>query len=69
MNRWKPLDYMIGLLVVTLMILLLMIMAEVVFDDREMTETGAKRINVIINSMVAIISMYVGAQIQKSKDE
>ena len=69
MNGWKPLDYIVGILVITLMVLLLMIMSEVVFDDRAMTETGAKRVNVIINSMVAIIAMYVGAQIQKSKGD
>jgi hypothetical protein len=69
MKGWQPIDYMVGLLVVTLMIMLLFIMGEVVFDDRDMTETGAKRVNVIINSMVAIISMYVGAQIQKGKDK
>jgi hypothetical protein len=69
MKGWQPIDYMVGLLVVTLMVLLLMIMGEMVFDDRNIGDAGAKRINVIINSMVAIISMYVGAQIQKGKDK
>jgi hypothetical protein len=65
--KWQPIDYIVGILVVTLMVLLLGIMGEVIFDDRAMSETAAKRVNVIINSMVAIISMYVGAQIQKGK--
>lgn len=68
MNDWKPLDYMMGILVVTVVVILLMVMASVVFDDTVLTEKGATRVNIIINSIVAIISMYVGAQIQKERD-
>ena len=68
MNNWKPLDYMIGILVIAVVVILLMVMASVVFDDLVLTEKGATRVNAIINSIVAIISMYVGAMIQKGRD-
>ena len=59
---------MVGLLILTVCVLLVMIMSSVVFDDKIMSDSGAKRVNVLINSIIAIVSMYIGAQIQKSKE-
>jgi hypothetical protein len=69
MKGWQPIDYMVGLMVVAVVIFLTMIMGEVVFDDKELSDSGAKRMNTVVISILSIISMYVGAQIQKGKED
>jgi hypothetical protein len=60
---------MVGLLVVAVVVFLTMIVGEVVFDDKELSDSGAKRMNTVVVSVLSIISMYVGAQIQKGRDK
>ena len=46
-----------------------MTMSEVVFDDRALTDASSKRVTALLTSIISIIAMYVGAQIQKNRDK
>jgi hypothetical protein len=67
MKGWQPIDYMVGLLVIAMVVMLLMTVVHMLFGSDPADDASAKRVNVIINSVVAIISMYIGAQIQKNR--
>ena len=67
--NWQPIDYIISLLVLAIVIILIMTMSEVVFDDRALTDASSKRVTALLTSIISIIAMYVGAQIQKNRDK
>ena len=41
--NWQPIDYIISLLVLAIVIILIMTMSEVVFDDRALTDAEIKQ--------------------------
>jgi hypothetical protein len=69
MNEWKPIDFIVGLLAITIAMVLVSAMVDVLINEDAMTEGGSKRVTNIVTAMLSIISMYVGAQIQKNKDK
>ena len=69
MKGWKPIDYIVMLFSVAIVMLLMGVLADIVFTNNELSETASKRFNVVVTSMISIISMYVGAQIQKNREQ
>ena len=68
MKNWTPLDIIVIMFTGAIVFILLIVLGNVVVTDTPLNDTAAKRINILIASIVSIISMYVGAQIQKNKD-
>ena len=64
---WKPYDIIILILTITLSVILISIFIELALTDIAMTDTNAKIVGGILGSVISIISMYIGAQIQKRK--
>ena len=69
MNNWQPVDYMILLLVVTVCVFFGAMIYNSVIQHAQLSEAKSKAFAAFLSSVVAIISMYVGAAIQKSKNK
>jgi len=68
MENWSPSDIIMLILSATISIILITIFVELAFTDIPMSDTGAKIVGGLIASIISIISMYIGAKIQKNKD-
>lgn len=68
MNKWKPVDFVIGIFAITVAIILLSVILDSMITETTLTEEGAERYTALLGSLVAIISMYVGAKIQENRD-
>ena len=68
--RWQPVDIIVALLAMTVCVTVGSI-AVVPFLDAHNTlsEGKAKMFVGIVSSLVSVISMYIGARIQRRKDE
>lgn len=68
-SKPKAVDVAIIILTITISIVLLSSVLRPYFTGESMKESSAKLIATIISSIISIISMYVGAKIQKNRDE
>ena len=69
MNKWTPADYIVLILTLTVSIIMIFIMflplQKVVTVMREET---VKLIFMIISSLIAVISMYIGARLENNRN-
>jgi hypothetical protein len=68
MKNWSPSDIIIVILASTISIVLLTIFIELAFTVEPVSDNVAKILGGLIGSIISIISMYIGAKIQKNKD-
>ena len=69
MKGWSPSDVIMLILASTVSIVLLSIFAELAFTGAPISDHGAKLVAGLVTSIISIISMYIGARIQKDKDK
>ena len=68
LKEWKPVDYIIVVITVTICTIMLTSVLYSVYAGIELSTGGLKLLHIILVSFVSIISMYVGARIQEKKD-
>ena len=68
MKEWGPSDVIMLILASTVSIVLLSIFAELAFTGVPISDNAAKLVAGLVTSIISIISMYIGARIQKNKD-
>ena len=68
MKNWSPSDIVMLVLSSTVAIVLISIFIETAFRNEPMSENNAELVAGLIASIISIISMYIGAKIQKNKD-
>ncbi len=66
---WKPEDYIVAALAILIIVLLLFRMYGVVLLNVPVTADAARVVEGLLNGVMAIISMYIGAKIQKHRDK
>ena len=68
MKNWSPSDIIMLILSSTVSIILITIFVEAAMTSVPMTDHSAKLVAGLIASIISMISMYIGARIQKNKD-
>ena len=66
---WKPVDFIATIIALTVCAILATSIAGAVIEQREISEGGREIIDNVIAALLAIVSMYVGASIQKKHDD
>ena len=70
MRNWKPVDVIVGILVVTVSgAVLATILARAAGADFVEPVENAKLLIGVVTTMLSVVSMYVGAKIQGHRDE
>ena len=69
MEKWSPADIIMLILASTVSIILLTIFIELAYTGVPISDHAAKLVAGLIASIISIISMYIGARIQKNKDK
>lgn len=64
-NEWAPIDYIVGFLALVVGLILLMAVVSPMVRDTELSDSKAKMVAGLVHAVVAIISSWVGASIQK----
>ena len=67
--KWLPIDWIVILLTLVISAVLIISIYDVIVDGQVVSDSRSKRITTLITSVIAIIAMYVGAQIQKGNDK
>ncbi len=65
----KPVDVIVGLLAFTISAIMLASIADVILTDTSMTDAQSERFTLIMGSLISIVSLYVGAKIQKRTED
>ncbi len=65
----KPVDVIVGLLAFTISVIMLASIADVILTDTSMTDAQSERFTLIMGSLISIVSLYVGAKIQKRTED
>ena len=68
-GRWGPVDVMVAALTMTICAILVVTVLNQMVTGEEATEAKQKMITGLITSTISIVSMYVGAQLQKRNDK
>jgi divalent metal cation (Fe/Co/Zn/Cd) transporter len=68
LNNWKAVDYIIAFLAIIIGMFIILSVLGPLFTHQPMTDNKAKLIASIVTSVISIISVYVGSQIQKYKE-
>ena len=66
--KWKAVDFIIAIFAITVSLVILSVLANVVVSQKGLSGERAENFNALLGSLVAIISMYVGAKIQENRD-
>ena len=69
MKQWRPVDYIVGVLVLCICYAIIMMGIAPFFDVNLSTEPKAKLTAALLSSIISVISMYIGATINKKDDE
>lgn len=69
MGKWQPVDIAVICFVVVISIAITASVIGITIFGNELTEGRQKLIEATISGLMAIISMYVGAKIQKHRDK
>ena len=71
MKNWTPVDVIVFVLAITVTAVLLISTTKPLFggEDVEVSENTAKLVAGILGSLVSVVSVYVGARVQKNLDE
>ena len=67
--KWRPVDYIAVLFSVVIATALLMVGTATLFLGAPLSDARARLVEIVISAVLSIISMYVGAQIQKKRDQ
>ena len=67
-SEWKPIDYIVGFIVLVVGIFLLLVIIGVAVTGNPLNDFKAKLVSSIVTSLISIISVYVGNRLSKSKD-
>lgn len=68
MKHWKPCDYVVAFLALIVCIITTGAIVGVLIRGQAMSETQADIMASITSAIISIVSMYVGASIQKTRD-
>ena len=68
MNKWRPVDLMVMLMVISIFVFMMGVLYRAVFTEVLMSEAKAKITATFVASIISIVSMYVGAAIQRNLD-
>ena len=69
MNKWMPADYIVMFLTLVIGTMLLLTSAKGVISRTEMSDQKTEMLIGLIGSLVAIISIYIGAKIQSNRSD
>lgn len=69
MNKWMPADYIVTFLTLVIGTMLLLTSAKGVISGTEMSDQKTEMLIGLIGSLVAIISIYIGAKIQSNRSD
>ncbi len=69
MKDWRPVDFVIGVFTITVSVILISIILDAVVTNTTMNDEGAEGYTAVLGSLIAIISMYVGATIQNNRNK
>ena len=67
--KWRPVDYIAITFSAVIAIALLMVGIGTLFLGAPLTDHRARLVEIVVSAVLSIISMYVGAQIQKKRDQ
>ncbi len=67
--KWRPVDYIALIFSAVISFGLVAIVVASAFMGLEITDHRARLVEIVISAVLSIISMYVGAQIQKKRDQ
>ncbi len=67
--KWRPVDYIALIFSAVISFGMVAIVVASAFMGLEITDHRARLVEIVISAVLSIISMYVGAQIQKKKDQ
>jgi len=65
MHKWDSVDWIIFSLTMMVCVVVAMAMLKPMLSGEKMSEDSADRITVIVSSVIAIISLYVGNRLRK----
>ena len=66
--KWRPVDWIVAMLTLTICTVVVMACASPLIRGEELGETQVKALASVITASVSIVSMYVGAKLQKHAD-
>ena len=66
---WEPIDIIAMLLTVTICLILILSSVAPVITGTSLSEAKAKLLVGLIGSVVSVVSMYIGATLQRRKDK
>lgn len=69
MKAWRPIDFIISILTITICVILVLTIVDMMINMKTLTEAGSKMVTAIITSILSILSMYAGAMIQRNIDK
>ena len=69
MKNWTPCDYVVAFMALIVCIITTGAIGSVILRGQPMSETQAEIMSQITSAIISIVSMYVGASIQRSRDE
>ena len=66
---WTPVDYIVAVITITISVAITTTIIVAATRDEPLGESQSDALSVIIQSFISIITLYVGAQIQKNRDK
>ena len=69
MNKWKPHDYIVAALTAAIVYVVIMIGIGPFFDLNLNSDARAKMVTGMLASVISIISVYIGANMNRKDDE
>jgi len=67
--KWQPVDVIVGLLAVTVCAMLGAACVAPLMSGQPLSDERAKVVAAVVTSALSIVSMYVGAAIQRGRDQ
>ena len=68
-KNWKPVDYIVGMMAVCISSVVIVMPVTVMVLKVDENEARVKLFATVLSSVIAIITLYVGAQLQRGVDE
>ena len=68
-NKWEPVDYMVFIITSVLSISLILTVIKPLFTQNLMNPTSVELLAGVVSSLIAIVSMYVGAKINRKNTD
>ena len=68
-RKWEAVDYIVAMLALAVSVITVGAVVGVLVRNQPMHERQAEIMSTVISAIISIVSMYVGAAIQKHKDK